>query len=194
MQSDEKDTYWREDDYSPPEEIAETDPYDPVAEADQEADITQGDLVRWEAYEHQPQQRSASWYVILGAVTLLLMAVAFFVIRSWSFVLVIAAASAALVVYAKRPPRSINYTLSPKGLYVDDQLRSLDQYKAFGVNRSSDDQFTLVLLPTKRFMPGLTADFPESVGEKIVDILAARLPMQEVEPDMVDQLIRKLRL
>ena len=160
-----------------------------------ETDIANDELVRWEAYEHPPVQRPAGWYIAVALLAVVFMALAIFLIRSWSFALVIAAAAAALVVYAKRPPSTISYTLSSKGIYVDDILKNLEQYKAFGVRKDEDlSMFTLVLLPTKRFMPGLTAYFPEESGEEIVDFLAARLPMQEIKPDAVDQLIKKLRL
>jgi hypothetical protein len=36
--------------------------------------------------------------------------------------------------------------------------------------------------------------FPEEAGEKIVDILGQRLPMETLKLDMIDILVRKLRL
>ena len=36
--------------------------------------------------------------------------------------------------------------------------------------------------------------FPEESGEKIVDMLAARLPMKEVKPDFIDRILAKLHL
>jgi hypothetical protein len=41
---------------------------------------------------------------------------------------------------------------------------------------------------------GLTAYFPEEVGEPLVDMLAARLPMQPHQPDAIDKLLTKLRI
>lgn len=169
----------------PPLDITDVD--------DTAAEVPSSQTITWQAYEHPPQARSTGWYVGLIAVALVLMALAIFLIKSWSFALVIAAAAAALMVYVGRPPRTINYVLNSKGLYVDDMLRPIEQYKAFGVRRDSD-QFILTLLPTKRFMPSMTAYFPESAGEEIVDFLAARMPMQEIQPDTIDKIVRKLRL
>lgn len=160
---------------------------------DATSEVDSGEHVSWQAYEHLPDQRPIGWYIGFGVVTLVFMALAVLIIRSWTFALVIAAAAVALVVYIKGVPRTINYTLSPKGLYVDDQLKPIGDYKAFGVRREGD-MFMLTMLPTKRFVPSLTAFFPESAGEQIVDILASRLPMQEIKPDVVDELVRRLRL
>jgi hypothetical protein len=51
-----------------------------------------------------------------------------------------------------------------------------------------------MLLPTKRFKPGVSVYFPEEAGEAIVDMLGARLPMQEFHLDIIDKLVRKLRI
>jgi len=51
-----------------------------------------------------------------------------------------------------------------------------------------------MLLPTKRFQPGVSVYFPEEAGEAIVDMLGVRLPMQELHLDAVDKIVRKLRI
>ena len=52
----------------------------------------------------------------------------------------------------------------------------------------------VVLIPRKRFQLGQNIYFPTEVGENLVDMLAARLPMKEASPDIVDKLLAKLRL
>ncbi|MNY79362.1 hypothetical protein D3C86_2199690 [compost metagenome] len=51
-----------------------------------------------------------------------------------------------------------------------------------------------MLIPVKRFLPGVTVYFPETLGEQIVDFLGARLAMQELHLDIIDKVVRKLRL
>jgi len=51
-----------------------------------------------------------------------------------------------------------------------------------------------MLIPTKRFAPGVSVYFPDDAGEKIVDILGQRLPMEELKLDVIDIVVRKLRL
>ena len=57
-----------------------------------------------------------------------------------------------------------------------------------------NNQHSAILLPVKRFSPGLTLYFSEKEGEKIVDMLGARLPMQEIKPDALEKLIRMIKL
>ena len=51
-----------------------------------------------------------------------------------------------------------------------------------------------MLTPRKRFSPRVTVYFPEAQGEEIVDAFGARLPMEEVKLDMLDKLIKFLRI
>lgn len=56
------------------------------------------------------------------------------------------------------------------------------------------NHFAIVLTPRKRFSPRVTVFFPEAQGEAIVDAFGARLPMEEVKLDMLDKLIKFLRI
>ena len=99
----------------------------------------------------------------------------------------------AIVLLSVRPPRTINYAISPKGVYVADKLYDFSEFRAFGV--VVDEQLSsALLLPVKRFSPGLTLYFTADDGEKVVDMLGARLPMQEIQPDTLDKFIRMLKL
>jgi hypothetical protein len=92
-----------------------------------------------------------------------------------------------------RPPRVLHYSLSNKGLSEGDKLYDYDEFKAFGILREGSN-FAIVLTPRKRFSPRVTVYFPEMKGEAIVDAFGARLPMEEVKLDMLDKMIKFLRI
>jgi len=126
-------------------------------------------------------------------VTLGLIALAVYVIKSPSFAVLIPVMAATLVIYTRRPPRMLDYMLSRHGLYINDQLFAFGEFKSFALIHGLE-QYSIMLVPVRRFKPAITINFPEEVGEAIVDTLAARLPMREVQPDLVDRIIRKLHL
>ena len=66
-------------------------------------------------------------------------------------------------------------------------------FKAFGLLHE-DGHNSIMLIPVKRFSPAVSVYFPEDAGEAIVDMLGARLPMRELKLDIMDKLIRRLRL
>ena len=157
------------------------------------ADTGSDVLLRWQATEYIHHERTVLWYVILGVVVVAFIALALLVFHSITFAILIPVMLVALVVYIRRPPSLLNYILSRKGLHINDHLYLYDQFKAFGVV-SHEELHSVVLLPRKRFQVSQTVYFPEEVGEQLVDMLAARLPMQEVQLDTIDRLLKKLRI
>ena len=174
-----------------PEQAVET-----VYPVDDTDDIEQGagpEPIRWQATEYVHRERDHVWFIFFILVTLILMAAAIFIIRSLSFAVLIPVMAAALFIYTRRPPHMLDYTLSRHGLFINDQLFAFGDFKAFAVLHGME-QHSIMLIPVKRFKPAITINFPLEAGEAIVDTLAPRLPMREVQPDVVDRLIKKLHL
>ncbi len=197
------DQQWRKPDQKPRDDSrvvqAEAVP-EPVESAENTTpaqeptpNIDENQVVRWQAAEYIHRDKDAVWYIVFTVVVLVLMALAFFLFKSITFVILIPVMAAALVVYSRRPPVQLEYTLSRKGLHVNDRLYEYDQFKEFGLLHG-DDQNSILLVPRARFKPGVTIYFPDEVGEAVVDMLAARLPMHEAQIDLIDRLIKKLRI
>ncbi|PID31345.1 hypothetical protein CR983_01665 [Candidatus Saccharibacteria bacterium] len=165
------------------------------AESDEQSEPLEGtdEVVSWEAAEYIHREKGPLWYVGLGAATLLIILLAVFVIHSWSFAVLVPVMAAALVIYARRTPTVHHYTLSRKGLHVDDHLHLFDEFREFGLVHG-DDEHMVALIPRKRLQLSVMVYFPEEVGEAIVDMLAARLPMKEVHLDPIDRLLRALHI
>jgi hypothetical protein len=151
------------------------------------------ELVRWSATEYIHHDKNPLWFVIFAIVVIVFIIVAIFVIKSLTFAILIPVMAAALLVYVYRPPRVINYTLSRHGLHANDHLYPFADFKGFAVVHG-EEEYSVMLIPTKRFRPGISVYFPEDAGEEIVDVLATRLPMEEFHIDLVDQIIHKLRI
>jgi hypothetical protein len=149
--------------------------------------------VRWQAQEYIQHDKNAVWFIVFAVATLGLMAIAIFLIQSITFDILVPVMAIALLVYINRPPRVLDYTLSRQGLHIDDRLYPFADFKGFGVIHDGKE-FSIMLLPVKRFKPGVSVYFPEDAGEAIVDMLGVRLPMQKLELDIVDRIVRKLRI
>lgn len=150
-------------------------------------------LIRWEAPEYTHHERSVGWYVIFGVVTLVLAIAAILIIKSITFAILVPVMAVALIVYTQHAPEVLRYTLSRKGLHVNDKLFTYSQFKSFGIV-DHNGVHSAVLVPRKRFQLGQTVYFPAEVGEQLVDMLASRLPMKELTPDALDRLLARLRL
>ena len=156
-------------------------------------DSLEAQPVRWQAKEYIDREKNALWFVGFAVITIGFMILAVFLMKSWTFAILIPVMAATLLVFTQRPPRVLDYTLGRKGLHINDHLYSFSDFKAFAVIHG-DDEHSISLIPVKRFKPAVSIYFPEEVGEAIVDLLATRLPMQELHLDFIDRMTRKLRL
>lgn len=183
---------------------ASTEPLQPIAEPVTEElpeptelapqDTPDNPPITWNAQEYVHSERSPLWFIIFVVVVLGLIAVDVFLLKSWTFSALVIVMAIALVIYIRRPPRTLTYALSPaQGLYVGERLYHFDDFKSFGLIQDGP-HYSIMLIPRKRFAPGVSVYFPDEAGERIVDILGQRLPMETLKLDIVDVIVRKLRL
>jgi len=150
--------------------------------------------VTWTAHEYIHPDKGGLWYVIFAIIVISLVALDIVIFHVYTLSLLVIVIAIALIVYSRRPPREIQYALSGKqGLYIGERLYNFADYKAFGLIQDGDHH-SIMLIPVKRFAPGVSVYFPEEAGERIVDILGARLPMENLKLDVIDVIVRQLRL
>ena len=80
-----------------------------------------------------------------------------------------------------------------KGIDIADKLYDFSEFRAFGVIDEPGSP-SIIVLPVKRFSTGVTLYFNIEDGERIVDMLGARLPLQEVKLDLLEKVIRLIKL
>lgn len=160
---------------------------------DESIQLPQMEPIQWQAVEYVQHSKEPLWYVGFGVVVIVLMILAVWLMQAWTFAVLILVMAVALLVYSHRPARELTYVLSEKGLYINEQLHPMGEFKSFGVVQDSE-LHSLMLIPVKRFRPGLSVYFPTEVGERVVDLLGAYLPMQDLKLDFFDKIVQKLRL
>lgn len=148
--------------------------------------------VKWQAKEYITHDKNAGWYIGLAIVGIALVALSIW-LQWWTFTALIVVSVISLLLYVIRPPRELKYSVDAKGLTEGEKTYSFEEYRAFGILQD-DTNFAIVLMPRKRFSPAVTVYFPKEKGEEIVDIFGARLPMEEVKLDILDKMVRKLRI
>ncbi len=162
-------------------------------ELDDQDDQLSEEPVTWVAHEYIHQEKGALWFILFAIVVIALGAVSIFLMSSWSFAVLLVVIAIVVVVYTRRPPRELTYSLTDEGMMIDNTLHKFSSFKSFGVIRDGEE-FSVMLIPVQRFQPGITVYFPEESGEAIVDVLGSRLPMKELHLDAVDRVVRLLRL
>jgi hypothetical protein len=146
----------------------------------------------WQASEYIHSEKNILWFIALGLGTLVVAAIAYFLIRSWTFTILVFVMAATAGFYAKRPPHALNYTLEDDHLSIEDRKYGYEEFKAFAILKDGPLAY-IMLIPVKRFMPAVTLYFPPEEGKRIVDILGSIMPLEEREPDLLERTVRKLR-
>jgi len=183
---EEKTNYWDTENGDQPVQVSS----EPVSEKVNSDD----NVVTWTAQEYVHIDKSPLWFVIFVVVVLGLIAIDVFFLQSWTFSVLVIVMAVAVIIYTRRPPRMLTYGLSSQqGLYVDERLYHFEDFKSFGIIKDGEHH-SIMMIPVKRFSPGVSVFFPEDAGEQIVDILGQRLPMEDLKLDVIDIVVRKLRL
>lgn len=199
---DNQENYWQPD--QPNEDAYPTQTYAPEqfdvddaaqsTEPAEAVDLPDDTPIQWTAKEYVHLDKGPWWYILFVVIVIGLIAIDILLLKEWTFSVLVVVMAIALIVYIRRPPRDIQYSLSSRqGLYVGERLYHLSDFKAFGLIKDGDHH-SIMLIPIKRFAPGVSVYFPEEAGERIVDILGQRLPMENLKLDAIDVLVRKLRL
>ena len=151
------------------------------------------EIANWQAQDLIIGDKNEVWYLFFFLASLLLCGFAIWA-QSWTFLALIIVSSIGILVLRKSDrSQIISYSLSNHGIYMGATFHSYDEFRAFGVRKESST-YSIVFLPKKRFAPSTVIYFPKDYGEKITDIIGARLPMEEVKFDLIDKIIRKIKL
>ena len=156
------------------------------------ADAKDDSVVTWEASEYINHQKSAGWFAVLILATLVLSAVLYFLLKDVFSVIVLFIMAATLGIYARRPPRTLRYSLSHSGLTIDKKHFPLDEFKSFSLAQEGAI-YSATFFPTRRFMVPVTVYFSQVDEPKVTAVLANTLPHEERPPDVIDRWSSRLR-
>jgi len=171
---------------APPAEVEpEADPVKELVEAPVAAGFA------WQASEYVHHDKGKAWYGLLGLVVIALLAVAYFT-HQWLSIAVFAVMAVAVIVYAKKPPRTLTYELSEDGISIDGHDYPFGQFRSFAVMPDLS-WHAIDLEPTQRFMPRLTVLFESTDLDAVVGHLSQYLPRVDRQPDVIERLTRYLR-
>jgi len=156
------------------------------------ADESPRESLTWQASEFVQHDKEGVWFLGLAGFAILLFLLDLFIIRSITFGVLIVVMVLGVVVIARRAPQVISYALTPDGLQLNEKHFSFHDFRAFGVLQEGA-MYSVRLIPQKRFMPPVNVFFPPEYGEQIVDVFGTVLPMEHIEPDIIDRLAERIR-
>jgi hypothetical protein len=154
--------------------------------------LPQLEEVSWTASEFISHQKSSTWYIGLGAAAAVVTLIVFVVTGNIFSALVVAMAFMALGVFAARKPATIEYRISPDGIYAGQRLYPYNMFKSYSVVQDGAVN-CIWLRPLKKLMPTVVMYYPSDDEDKILDTLDNFLAQEDREHDALDRFSRRIR-
>jgi hypothetical protein len=130
--------------------------------------------ITWEAHEYVHAEKNRDWYWALGLIAIA-GAVAALLFNNVLFAVLIIIASFSLALFASRKPDLVTFTLSQRGVRVDDDLYPFQSLESFGIDETPNKTPKLILKSNKIFSPGLVIPLegihPDEVHDFLLDFL-----------------------
>ena len=151
------------------------------------------EIINWRAPDLLIGKKSKTWFSGFFVIVVVLVGLSIWQ-QLWTFMaLILVSAVAIFITRRESQSNMISYSLSTRGVYIGNSFHPYDEFKGFGIIKESE-LYSIIFIPKKRFSPSTSIYFSKENGEKITDIIGARLPMEEIEHDLIDRIIRKINL
>jgi len=144
--------------------------------------------VSWDAPEHYHIEKGGDWFFALTIITVAVVVVAIF-LGNILFALLCGIAGTVLAIAAGRPPRIINYSVSVRGIKIGGESYPFTGLKAFDIVEDDPRGPQLLVLTQHHFMPLLVMPLPEEYIDDIEDLIAGRLPEEQLKEPFFNKVL-----
>jgi len=150
------------------------------------------DQIEWTAPEFEHYQKSKSWFLVLGLIT-----IGLFIWALWTknvlFALLIGLSYFSLSVYALKKPRDVSLAIDPRGVRINKTIYDFDSIRSFWIFYEPPYTRELSLRSRKTFMPYIKIPLGEQNPVEVRDFLIKYIPEKKHVESLVDNLAKSLR-
>ncbi len=157
---------------------------------DNEANVPQGVArsISWEAPEHHHIEKGNDWFFALAIIVVAIVVVAL-LLDNVLFALLLGLAGGALGVSAAKKPNIIPYSISVRGIKIEDRQYPFPSLEAYHLDEDHFAGPQLLIKSKERFMPLLVMPIPTDHIDDIEDILKEKLEEEELTEPFLMKLL-----
>ncbi len=144
----------------------------------------------WKAKEYERKFRSTSWHLAIGGLATALVVIGIFS-GSYFFILFVALAYAVFMMYEKKMPAEMDFSVSGEGVKIGRSLHRFSELKSFWIFPDSEPQ-ELSLETSRTLSPYLRLPLKKVDPEQIRQFLKNFLPEKEHKEFITDQIEKSL--
>ncbi len=135
--------------------------------------------ITWEAPEHHHVEKGNDWFfaLIIVVVALVITAILF---NNTLFALLLGIAGGVLGVAAARKPRIVPFSVSVRGIKIEDILHPFPSLSAYHIDEEDPRGPQLLVRSEQLLLPLLVIPIPEDYIDEIEEILKEKLPEEEI--------------
>lgn len=139
--------------------------------------------ISWKGHEYLHFKKTTDWYWALGLIAVA-GAMAALVFSNILFAILILVLAFVLAIFAAREPEEVSFTISQRGVRIDDTLHPFQTIEAFGIEEMSPEHIPQLILKSKKHLvPNIVIPLEHVSANEIHDFLHNYLPEEElVEP------------
>lgn len=154
---------------------------------------TPGVPLRWSAHEHEHVERDASWYLALTILTACLAVIGVLLGDSLFSVLIVLAAIT-LALLSRTPPPLTDFTLSERGLRINNTMHRFEDMIAFWVEDHDADPPVLLIDTTLWSAPNIVIPLKGVDPQAVRQFLDSHLDEKPMKEPLAHKILEQLGL
>jgi hypothetical protein len=159
-------------------------------QAESEAPAKEAEI-SWVAPEFVQHDKNAGWYVTLLAATVIACGVFYVLSRDLVSAVMILVVMVIACVYSLRKPKNIQYGLNDRGMTIGVKNSFYGNFRSFTASHEGNF-INITFIPLQRFSLPIGLCVDQQDGDKVVNFLADRLPLEKHNPDMLERLMLRI--
>jgi len=167
-----------------PQIISTFGPYEPKPTAS---------TLEWKALEYEKTEHGPYWFMGTGAVATILIVVGILA-RSYFFIAFVAIAYIVMILYAKREPRELTFSITSEGVQTGRTFHGFSDIKSFWVFDKEEGEKYFSLEINKILSPFLQVPLDKVSPKEVKEMLNRFLPEKEHQESLIDQIIKSVGL
>lgn len=139
------------------------------------------DPITWTAHEHTHFEKNSEWFWALGLIAVA-GAVTALLFDNILFAIIILIISFVLAIFAAKKPEEVTFTLSQRGVRINDKLYPFKSLESFGIDEFNQNHHPKLILKPKQTLEQdiiITLDVVDS--DEVHDFLLDFLPEDDHE-------------
>lgn len=145
----------------------------------------------WKAPEFDKKEKSKSWFIIPGIITIVLGIFAL-ITENILFLIAIVLAFFVFYVYANKEPRIIKFKINEKGIEIDERLHDFDSLRSFWIFYNPPEQKELSLRSKRTFFPYIHVPLTKENPNEIRKFLLRFLPEKKHSESIIDIWMKRI--